>query len=156
MRTRVVFAALILSLLGSTGCDQIFGPGGVLTASEIEDQIFDLVNRHRASLNLNTLEWNDGVAGIARGHSQDMADGTVPFGHDGFYDRMAQIQALVSCRMIGEVVAYSDTAENAVNALIASNDHRDILEGDYDLTGVGVVLEKSGPGFYATQMFVKR
>ncbi|MDD8027521.1 MAG: CAP domain-containing protein, partial [Acidobacteriota bacterium] len=147
----------ILWLLAAVGCEQIFSPTSSLEASDVEQEMFRLVNEHRASLGMAALTWNDDIAEVARGHSQDMADGTVSFGHDGFDDRMNRIAAIMSCTVfVGEVVAYSDSAENAVNALIASADHKDVLEGEYELTGVGVVVESSGGSFYATQMFVHR
>lgn len=155
MRKTAGSAVLILLLFATMpGCDQIFGPSSDLDASEVEQEIFRLVNEHRASISLAALTWNDDIAEIARGHSQDMADGTVSFGHDGFSDRMARIAAIMACTVVGEVVAYSDSAANAVNALIASSEHKDILEGNYELTGVGVVVESSGGSFYATQIFV--
>ncbi len=156
MRAAAVSAlALLLILLASTGCSTLFGPSSGQTASEIEQEIFRLVNEHRAGLNLAALVWNDDIAEVARGHSQNMADGTVAFGHDGFYDRVALLGSILGCSVVGEVIAYSDSAANAVNALIASNDHRYILEGDYTLSGVGVAKEASSQGFYATQMFTR-
>jgi uncharacterized protein YkwD len=156
MRSVAVPTALILlMLLAPTGCSTLFGPSSGQTASEIEQEILLLVNEHRAGLNLAALVWNDDIAEVARSHSQDMADGKVAFGHDGFYDRVALLGSILGCSVVGEVIAYSDSAANAVNALIASNDHRYILEGDYTLSGVGVVKEASGQAFYATQMFTR-
>lgn len=152
---QAVFAVVILLLLAAAGCETILGPSSGQTAAEIEREILRLVNEHRAGLGLAALIWNDSIAEVARGHSQDMADGKVPFGHDGFNDRVALLGSILGCSVVAEVIAYSDSAANAVAALIASNDHRYILEGDYALSGVGVVKESPGPGFYATQMFTR-
>jgi uncharacterized protein YkwD len=156
MRRNAVSAVLLVPLLlATTGCETIFGPSLGQTAAEIEQEIFRLVNEHRAGLGLTALVWNESIAEVARSHSQDMADGTIAFGHDGFNDRVALLGSILGCSVVAEVIAYSDSARKAVEALIASDDHRYILEGDYDLSGVGVAKEASGRAFYATQMFTR-
>jgi uncharacterized protein YkwD len=155
MSRKAGIAIAALLLLAAPGCETIFGPSLGPTAAEIEQEIFRLVNEHRAGLGLAALVWNDSIAEVARDHSQDMADGKTPFGHDGFNDRVALLGSILGCSVVGEVIAYSDSARNAVEALIASDDHRYILEGDYDMSGVGVAMEGTGRAFYATQMFTR-
>lgn len=155
MPRQAAVAVVFLALLAAAGCETIFGPSLGQSAAEIEQEIFRLVNEHRTGLGLAALVWNDSIAEVARGHSRDMADGKTPFGHDGFNDRVALLGSVLGCSVVAEVIAYSDSARKAVEALIASDDHRYILEGDYALSGVGVVKEASGRAFYATQMFTR-
>lgn len=46
--------------------------------SEIEKDLFVLVNRERTERGLEPLEWDDGVAYVARRHSQDLAEENRP------------------------------------------------------------------------------
>jgi len=52
-------------------------------------------------------------------------------------------------------IALSGSATDAVDTWIQSTEHRINLEGNYDLTGVGVVKAKTGSSFYATQILIK-
>ena len=47
----------------------------------------ELTNQFRASQGKHALKWNDTMFDIGLVHSEDMACGRVPFGHDGFPKR---------------------------------------------------------------------
>lgn len=151
-RAAILLAAI---LAASASCASLFGPSSDETPAQIEQEIFKLVNDHRLGIGAAALTWNDMIAEQARLHSQSIADGTVPFGHDGAEDRWAVIGKTIPWRAAAEVVALAPTAAVAVNAWIASADHKPYIEGDYILTGIGVVKDKSGRSFYATQIFIK-
>ena len=85
-----------------------------------------------------------------------MAAGTIPFGHDGFDSRAALIGETIPWRAAAEIIALAGSAAEAVNAWIASAEHRPTLEGDYDWTGIGVAKSTSESSFYATQILIKR
>jgi uncharacterized protein YkwD len=150
------FLPLLLAVIvpWMAGCN-LFTPSTNGTPGEIEQQIFKLVNDHRRSIGAAELVWNETIAEQARLHSRDMADGTVPFGHDGASDRWARIGETIPWRAAAEVIAISGSAADTVNAWIASAEHRPWIEGNYDLTGVGVIFGTSGSSFYATQIFIK-
>lgn len=143
---------LFLSLVSCTG---LFGPPKSLSIADLETKIFKLVNDHRLSIGRAALVWNDLLAGEARTHSREMADGKVPFGHDGFNDRIARINESIPWSAVAENVSLSGSAEDAVNAWLKSADHKANIEKDYDLTGVGVAKGTSGSVYYFTQMFLK-
>jgi uncharacterized protein YkwD len=155
MKIRAVAAAFLLAggFLILTSCD-LFGPS-IVSIAEIEKDVFDRVNAQRDQAGLPPLAWEDRIADAARGHSQDMAAGAVPFGHDGFEDRIARIGATLPYQAAGEVVAFSGSAKEAVAAWIASPTHKAILEGVFDLTGVGVAENENGAGFYIDQIFIR-
>jgi uncharacterized protein YkwD len=147
---------LVLSLaLAFVGCDQIFGPSAGSTPAQLEQEIFKRVNDYRRSQGLGDLAWNDAIAAAAREHSRDMAAGTVPFGHDGYNERWSRLGQVLPWQSIAEVVAASGSAKDAVNAWIASPDHKLHLIGDYELTGVGVAKSDGSAVFYVTQIFIK-
>ncbi len=126
--------------------------------ADIENKVFELVNEHRTGEGLATLGWSELIAEQCRIHSQDMAEGTVDFGHDGFSERIDNIRQEIDVVSAGENVAYnmgySDPAQQAVDAWLSSSGHRQNIEGDYTLTGVGVA-KSEGYAYYFTQIFVK-
>jgi uncharacterized protein YkwD len=61
-----------------------------ISATRLEKQIHDLINRERKKQRLSQLEWDDELAGIGRKHSRDMElrnyfDHYSPEGHDFSY-----------------------------------------------------------------------
>jgi len=87
-------------------------------------------------------------------HSQNMASKKVPFGHDGFADRIAAIRAALgsSGSAAENVAAGYGSAAAVVNGWLGSAGHRANIEGNSTRTGVSAV--KSGDGvWYYTQVF---
>jgi uncharacterized protein YkwD len=83
----------------------------------------------------------------------------VPFGHQGFEDRVKNIQAVVNIGGAAENVAASDEKDlvNAVvNGWIQSQGHRENIENaTYNISGMGVVVDGTGM-YYFTQLFAKK
>jgi uncharacterized protein YkwD len=149
------FTSLLLAaLVSAAACDILFGPSDE-TPAQIEQEISKLVNDHRRSIGESELVWNDTIAEQARLHSQSMADGMVPFGHDGYETRFALIGKTIPWDKASEIIALAGSAADAVNAWLASPEHKTNIEDNFDLTGVGVAKDKSGSSFYATQIFIK-
>lgn len=125
---------------------------------DLEVRVFELVNEHRSGQGLATLQWSDVITTQCRNHSEDMATGVVPFGHDGFSDRIEEIRKEMSVSGAAENVAYNygheDPAQQAVTAWLNSSGHRTNIEGDYSLTGVGVIKSEDDI-YYFTQIFVR-
>jgi len=135
---------------------------GDKTNDDIAFQVHELINQHRLNQGLDSLIWNDACADQCRQHSRDMAEGNVPFGHDGFNERVESIAVELGITVVaaGENVAYnmgmSDPARAAVDAWLASSGHRQNIEGNYRLTGVGVACPaQESLTFYFTQIFIK-
>ncbi len=121
-----------------------------------------LVNAYRVSVGLSALMWNDVVATQAQNHSVDMANGTVPPGHDGFSDRMAAIRPqIVGYGGGGENVAWNfsssktyDPAQTALTWWLGSQHHKEAIENSsYSQTGIGVAKSVAGKYFF-TQIFI--
>ena len=144
----VLFWAVLASAIA---CGNVSGPSAADTPAQLEQRIFNLVNEHRRSIGKSELAWNEAIAEQARLHSQDMAAGTVPFGHDGFEGRGAKIAETIPWQTVAEVAALAPTAAVTVDGWIASAEHRPMLEGDFEWTGVGVAMARTGSSFYATQ-----
>jgi len=120
----------------------------------MERRVFDMVNAERTNAGLDALIWNDDIAAEARGHSRDMADGTVPFGHDGFSDRFHRISQIIPAWAGGENVAYAPDEDLAVSMWMDSPGHKANILGNYDYTGVGVAWSESLGVYYFTQDFI--
>ena len=126
--------------------------------SDIENRVFNLVNQHRAQLGLAELAWRETIAVQCRTHSENMAEGKTPFGHEGFFERVENIRNEIAFDSASEQVCYNagyaDPADAALAGWLESAEHREEIEGDNDLIGVGVA--KTGQDiYYFTQILIR-
>ena len=123
--------------------------------SNINERILYLVNQHRKSIGKSELKMIDVASGQALQHSKDMMTGRTPFGHDGFDDRANAIKNSIGfINGAAENVAYGQmSAEEVVDGWLHSPGHKRNIEGDYNLTGIGVSQSRDGV-LYFTQLFV--
>lgn len=126
-----------------------------LSQQEMEKDILYYVNQHREEIGKPPLKLAPIITAEAMDHSKDMAKHKISFGHDGFEDRVAIInRKLKPYHAVGENVAYGQlTAEKVVQLWLRSAGHRKNIEGDYNLTGIGISQSKDGTIYY-TQMFI--
>jgi uncharacterized protein YkwD len=129
-----------------------------LTSSSIADlekATNEQINKYRAAKKLPPLSVDSRISQIARIHSENMASGKVKFSHDGFDGRAKAIT--VPYQSFAENVAYnmgfSDPVRNAVDGWIKSDGHRKNMEGQFNLTGIGIAKNAKGE-YYFTQLFV--
>jgi uncharacterized protein YkwD len=103
------------------------------------------------------LKIDERLVAQARVHSRNMAQGRTAFGHAGFQQRMRA--SGVAYSSAAENVAYnqgySDPAAQAVAGWIKSEGHRRNIVGDFNLTGIGAVTNKTGMCYF-TQIFIRR
>lgn len=130
----------------------------VESPSALEERAFTLVNSYRQSQGLSPLTWNATVASVAREHSQNMADGTVAFSHDGFSARVNTLKQNISFSGSAENLAYNqgynDPAQTAVNGWLNSSGHlANIRDSSYAAGGMGVAESADG-SIYFTQLFL--
>ena len=122
-----------------------------------ETAVYDQINKYRASFGLSPLSLDSRISKLARTHSQNMANGAVPFGHDGFEQRVQALAKAIPYLAAAENVAsnqgYNDPATQAVQGWLKSDGHRRHIEGQYNLTGIGIALNAKGQ-YYFTQIFV--
>ena len=127
------------------------------TISALELSVHDQVNQYRDSLGLASLDLNEDISKEARIHSQQMAQGNVPFSHDGFDQRIEAISSTLSYSSAAENVAYNqgydDPVTVAVEGWINSPGHQKNMVGNFNLSGVGVAQNSTGE-YYFTQIFV--
>ncbi len=135
---------------------------GVQTATAeqlMEAQVHALINQERQRVGRAPLAYDERIATVCRTHSQNMASGAVPFGHDGFNPgRINQIKAFLPSTGWAENVAansFPDPVATAVSGWFGSPGHyANIIDPTYNYTGVGVAQASDGM-WYFTQIFVK-
>ena len=125
--------------------------------SVMEQEILQEVNSYRASKRLKPLQMVELITDAATKHSKDMGRGRVPFGHDGFDNRMDRIMRKIdNANACAENVAFGKfTAKEVVKRWIQSPGHKRNIEGHYNLTGIGVVRGKDGYPYF-TQIFINQ
>eukprot|EP01029_Cantina_marsupialis_P005409 TRINITY_DN15856_c0_g4_i1.p1 TRINITY_DN15856_c0_g4~~TRINITY_DN15856_c0_g4_i1.p1 ORF type:complete len:389 (-),score=85.10 TRINITY_DN15856_c0_g4_i1:248-1414(-) len=132
--------------------------GGLSYDSDvIGKKALQLTNEYRKSKGLPPCLWDGGIAIISEKHSVDMAEGKVPFGHQGFNARVDKFPFVT--RTAAENVAmnqgHGDPATCAVEGWIKSKGHEKNLRSRNDLCGIGVYRNAQG-AYYLTQMFASK
>jgi len=118
--------------------------------------IFNAINAFRAEHGLSKLTLNETISRVAEQHSQDMADHATPFGHEGFGGRVRTLfRDFKHPRGAAENVAfiYKHTDE-VVDMWLNSSGHRRNIEGNFNLTGIGIAHDQHGR-VYVTQIFIR-
>jgi len=125
----------------------------------LELSVHQQINQYRQSRNLSPLTLDPRISEQARLHSEAMASGRVSFSHDGFEGRVKALEKSLPYRSAAENVAYnqgySDPDQQAVKGWIKSPGHLKNIQGEFDLTGIGVTKNAKGE-YYFTQVFLKR
>ncbi len=119
------------------------------------DEVLVYINKHRTEMGLPKLQMDERISEIAEKHSRNMANDNIPFGHSGYDDRMKAISKKTDhITATAENVALGDVdAKEVVKMWLDSKMHRKNIEGNYNLTGVGIAKDKNG-ALYFTQIFV--
>ena len=149
-----VFSSLLL--LGSSNTFNGY-QGSPKEMMEIEEKTIAIVNKYREKKGLSSLKSISFMDELAREHSLKMAQGVRSFGHRGWDDRADQLFDKLEIEMVAENVAYNkgydDPSSHVVDGWLKSKQHKgNILNEDFDITGMGVWLSEDGV-FYFTQIF---
>lgn len=118
--------------------------------------IFEDINAYRSAHGLHQLKLNHYICEVATKHSVDMAKNIAPLGHAGFNKRIKIIfDHFNQPRSIAENVAFTDSnPKQVVNLWLNSSGHRKNIEGNYNITGIGIAHGENGRVF-VTQIFLK-
>ena len=124
--------------------------------TDLEKAVNQQINQYRASKKLPPLRVDPRITQIARIHSENMANGKATFSHDGFEGRAKAIT--IPYQSVAENLAYnmgySEPVPKAVEGWIKSEGHRKNMEGQFNLTGIGIAKNAKGE-YYFTQLFVR-
>jgi uncharacterized protein YkwD len=124
-------------------------------STSLEASVFEQINQYRFAHHLPKLTLNANIIHQARIHSQDMADGNVPFSHQGFEQRVKATSLTYSsaAENVAFNTGYSNPANQAVIGWLNSPGHLRNIRGHYNLTGIGVATNDKGE-VYLTQIFL--
>jgi uncharacterized protein YkwD len=124
--------------------------------NEVELKLVTLVNNHRASMGLNTLEVINHISFKSEEHNIYMIDNKV-VNHDYFQQRSNNLVQVLGADRVGENIAYNyQTAESAMAAWLNSPAHKANIEGDYTHLGISVSVDETTGKKYYTNMFMKK
>jgi uncharacterized protein YkwD len=127
-----------------------------INANTLEKAVHEQVNQYRQARNLPPLTLDPRMSQVAREHARSMAEGKAPFSHEGFEARIVAIA--IPYRTAAENLAfnqgYSEPDRSAVEGWIKSPGHRQNMEGNFNLTGIGVTRNADGE-YYFTQLFIR-
>jgi uncharacterized protein YkwD len=160
--TLMGLSAMGLAITGSFILPQVVNvaPAAAQTAptatTQLERDAFNRINAYRKTKGLPALVWNEAIAVQARIHSQNMANGRVPFGHDGFAARIAATKVPYSgaAENVAWNMGYTEPAKQAAEGWFKSPGHETNIRGNYGLSAVGVARNAQGK-VYFTQLFIK-
>jgi uncharacterized protein YkwD len=164
--SRSIVTFLSLSITGTAVAGTILAPQLVQVApaqaqtapstAQMERDAFNRINAYRKTKGLAALVWNEAIAAQARQHSQNMANGVVPFGHNGFAARITatKITYAGAAENVAWNMGYADPAKQAAEGWFKSPGHETNIRGNFGLSAVGVARNAQGK-VYFTQLFIK-
>ena len=124
--------------------------------AEAEKRILELVNQERSAAGLATLKWDPGVAGVARGISEDIAAHGASAGGD-VVERLKR-EGIASHLVLQSAVS-ERTFERAHERLVSSPSNRaNIMSKEVTSVGIGAVVKPDAEGkpmVYVTEVFTK-
>jgi len=155
----IVFCiAISLTSCSTDTMDETFEDSSVLVipdAKPIEIEILELINQHRISLGLNTLENLNIIKGQAFSHTDYMVN-INEVNHDNFYSRKNYLVNNANALKVSENVAYGfSSASSVVNAWLNSDGHKRTIEGDFTDFDISAELDENNK-WYFTNIFVKK
>ena len=156
MRSSSFIFMLLFAAAAFTATPRVRAQANDVSYNDMSVEILHLLNEHRKEKGLAPLMINEDIVKAALSHSRNMAMKKVPFGHEQFDARMRVLGRKVPSMAWAENVAVGQTsAEGVVRSWLHSMGHRDNIDGNYDLTGIGVAKSKDGQLYY-TQIFVRK
>ena len=124
--------------------------------SQIETEIFTLVNNYRIKNNLSSLTPLNIISSVADHHTDYMIEaGKVS--HDNFADRVLKLKIITDAKSVSENVAFGySTAQGVFTGWLKSPSHKKIIE-IASLTHFGISTKTDSDGRnYFTQIFIEK
>jgi len=121
----------------------------------VEVEILDLINQHRATLNLNELQNLSTIKSVAFGHTDYMIENN-EISHANFFQRKEALVDNVGAIAVAENIAFAfSSPQSVVNAWLNSEGHKEVIEGDYTNFDISAEQDENGKWYY-TNIFIKK
>ncbi|WP_396636438.1 CAP domain-containing protein [Maribacter sp. R77961] len=159
MKMRLLYVVQILFVLFLSSCTtDTVEDLPVVEADNVvhlENEILEIVNNHRTSLDMNKLLFSTVAYKYANIHTDYMiSKGSLS--HDNFSSRASSIASEEAVEMVAENVAKDYvTAVGAFEGWYNSVNHKKTMEGDFTHTAISVKKDQAG-NFYFTQLFYRK
>jgi len=139
-------------LLFSGGCNK---DENLVHISDFERAIYNAVNKYREKKSLPSITLQYLMIDDAQNYSKKMAAGTVCYGVDDVMNSLNILKTNLGGDACGAVVQFSEigNADTIVNRMISDPVKREVLEQDFNQTGIGAAKDNSG-NWYITQLFI--
>lgn len=128
-------------------------------AQEAEKEaVLTLINLQRASLGIGAVERDLQLEGVIQSYTEEMANGSRPFGHGGSGERCKKSRELVGgANLCGEIIAWGHKTPESVQAgWTNSLGHYKVMSNSrYNLAGVAIAVTKTGR-IYWSVLFLER
>ncbi|HXH30320.1 MAG TPA: CAP domain-containing protein [Bacteriovoracaceae bacterium] len=139
------------SEVGTSGGSTGGSSGGVIDGTvppTVIQEFLTLVNNHRATIGAQPLQHSTAMDAIARAHSENMADKSVSYSHDGIQQRCYQAsQALGGGYTCAEnIIGAVETADQMFSFWMSSPLHKANMENQ-SLTHLGLGWKLSSDTF---------
>jgi uncharacterized protein YkwD len=122
---------------------------------KVSRDILARTNEYRRKNGLQDVARDEELDRLAAVHSRNMANGQVPFSHNGFEDRAEayrKVEKLFVSAFSENVAVGARNGQEVMEGWIKSPGHRKNIEGAYNRMGIAVVRDKDG-ALYFTQLF---
>lgn len=155
-KTKAIITTIVLALSLFQLSHAGNAPKKLSNDTAIQNAILVQINEYRKQHGLPPLSMDNRIVKEAKNHSIDMANHTMPFGHKYFKSRIDRLHDQIKNSGAGaENVAYNyKDAQDVVKNWVRSPGHRRNIEGNYNLTGIGIARDSKGK-IYFTQIFLK-
>lgn len=128
----------------------------IVLNSQIETELFKLVNNYRVENNLSSLVPLNIISNIADHHTSYMIE-TGQVSHDNFSNRVLKLKKDVNAKSVSENVAYGYNSAQAVfNGWLKSPSHKRIIEiVSHTHFGLSIKTDSEGRNYF-TQIFIQK
>lgn len=148
--TRLCFASFLLFAVAAVASPN------TSNSLQMQQAILHYINKYRTTHHLSKLTLLPAISQEATQHSTNMARHKIGFGHAQFNLRIKRLYKKIKGANGGaENVAYNyKSAQEVVRQWLLSPGHRHNIEGNYQLTGIGIARDEKGRMYY-TQIFIR-
>src|SRR5215467_996545 len=152
--SRLVAAFVLAALVGLWFVPRALSAPAGHPSNSAEQMLYDAVNRERASLGLQQLQWDTALANAARLHTVLLAaNDALSHRFSGEADLQTRLRlAGANFRLVAENVAEAPDIQSLHVAWMNSPPHRaNIL--DPQVNSIGIAIERRNNEYFATQDF---